>query len=172
MMAAELRQVVMGLSTNTYLIIGLLAIIALGLLFPSALQKPNSRKSSAPGKLQPSAKTPSAKTPSAKTPSTKTPPVAKNPYRATSIVAGPDACEAVKGLQNKRFLVANKDIPQIPVPNCDEPRCTCKYAHHPDRREEGDDRRGPTGLRTELHKHIAEAERRAKKRGRRKSDWE
>lgn len=147
----------MGLSTIAFLVIGILAVIAAALLFRSNASKPKSGRSAASGKPQGPARTPSAP---------------KNPYRATSIVIGPHACEAVKRLGNKRFLVAQNETPQLPLPDCNERRCTCKYAHHADRREEGGDRRAPPGLRTELHKHTEDAERRTKKRGRRTSDWE
>lgn len=150
----------MGLSTNAYLIIGVIAVVLLALLLRSGLRKPGSGKPAAPAKAQTS-------------PTKKKSAVSQNPWRATSIVAGPNACDAVKSLRDKRFLVAAKEVPSLPLPNCDQPRCTCKYAHHADRREEsGEDRRGPPGLRSELHAQTGESERRAKKRGRRSTDWE
>lgn len=149
----------MGLSSTAYLIIGIVAVIGLALLLRSGLRKPDSGKFPASGKSRPTAAT--------------RPVAAKNPYRATSIVAGRQACDAVMKLRGKRFLVAAREIPALPLPDCDQPRCTCKYAHHEDRREEGGgDRRGPPGLRSELHTHSGKTERREKRRGRRASDWE
>jgi hypothetical protein len=149
----------MGLSTNAYLVIGIIGVILLALLLRSSLRKPGSAKPAAPAKAQAS---PAKKTAAA-----------QNPWRAISIVAGPNACDAVRSVRDKRFLVAAKDVPSLPLANCDESRCTCKYAHHVDRREDaGDDRRGPPGLRSQLHSHTGESERRAKKRGRRATDWE
>lgn len=145
----------MELSTLAYLIIAILAVIAMVLVL---------RSRSRPAKRGTAAVT--AKPQSA----AKTPPATRNPYRATSIVAGPYACDAVRLLADKRFLVADKETPELPLRNCDEPRCTCKYSHHVDRRDDGEDRRAHAGLRTELHKHTADAERRTKRRGRRSSD--
>lgn len=149
----------MGLSTNAYLVIGLIALAMLALLLRSALRKPGSMKAStSAGPATSAAKKP-------------TPP--QNPYRATSIVPGRDACEAAKNLNNKRFLVAANEVPTLPLPGCNQPKCSCKYAHHPDRREDGgSDRRGPPSLRSELHAHTGAEERRTKRRGRRASDWE
>lgn len=147
----------MGLSTNAYLFIGLVGVFLLVLILRSGLRKPQ--------REQPSA---ASRAPQAKKPATP-----QNPFRATSIVAGPNACEAAKRLGEKRFLVAAKEVPQLPLPDCDQSKCTCKYAHHADRREKvSDDRRGPPGLRSQLHGHSGEEDRRSKKRGRRASDWE
>ena len=93
-------------------------------------------------------------------------------FRATSIEAGEECCKAVKVIAGKRFLVADDNIPEIPLPACDALNCSCIYTHHEDRRDEGEVRRGPqAGLRTELHRHAADSERR-KKRGRRVTDYE
>ena len=94
-----------------------------------------------------------------------------NPYRATAIICGDNSCEAVKVISGKIFLDADKDIPQIPLPNCDTPKCSCKYEHYLDRRDTDEIRRAPPGLRSQLHPHIENVERRLK-RGRRTSDWD
>jgi hypothetical protein len=149
----------MGLSTNAYLVIGLIGVIMLALLLRSALRKPVSMKVSTASRSGSSA--------------SKKPAIPQNPYRAISIVAGPKACDAVISLQHKRYLMASKEVPPLPLPDCDQTKCTCKYAHHADRREEGgSDRRGPPGLRSELHSETGGDERRTKRRGRRASDWE
>jgi hypothetical protein len=99
---------------------------------------------------------------------------ASNPidrYRATAIICGENSCEAVKAVSGKRFLDADKDIPKIPLPNCDTPKCCCKYEHYSDRRDTSEIRRGPPGLQSQLHPHIENVERRLK-RGRRTSDWD
>jgi hypothetical protein len=96
----------------------------------------------------------------------------KNPYRATSIKIRDDACAAAKALQHKRFLTVGEVVPNLPLPDCDAASCGCTYAHHEDRRDPDDVRRGPTGLRTALHTHSDNTERRSKKRGRRATDLE
>jgi hypothetical protein len=94
-----------------------------------------------------------------------------NPYRATAIICGDNSCEAVKTISGKRFLDADKDIPKIPLPNCDAQKCSCKYEHYLNRRDTQEIRRGPPGLQSQLHPHIENVERRLK-RGRRTSDWD
>ena len=94
-----------------------------------------------------------------------------NPYRATAIICGENSCEAVKAISGKRFLDSEKDIPQIPLPSCDKSKCSCKYEHYLDRRNTDEIRRAPPGLKSQLHPHIENVERRLK-RGRRTSDWD
>ncbi|MEZ5573394.1 MAG: hypothetical protein R3E64_15450 [Halioglobus sp.] len=146
----------MGLSTNAYLIIAAIAIAGLALLLWSSQKKPNRGKPTQSSKR------------SKQPPST---PAKKNPFRATSIAAGTNACAAAQALAGKRFLVADDNIPQLPLSDCDMASCSCKYEHHQDRREEGVLRRAPSSLRTELHSHTEHVERR-RKRGRRSTDWE
>lgn len=95
----------------------------------------------------------------------------RNPFRATSIVFEPSACEAVKAIGNKRFLDRDRDVPSLPLSDCTVTNCNCKYAHHDDRRETSEDRRHPSALQSELYESSGKSNRRAKKRGRRKSDW-
>lgn len=94
-----------------------------------------------------------------------------NQYRATSIISGQNCCAAVEAIGKKRFLVEDRDIPQLPLAECDADKCACKYRHHDDRRDTNEERRTISGLRTQLHEHSGGAERR-EKRGRRKSDLE
>ena len=75
-----------------------------------------------------------------------------------------DACDAVKRISAKRFLPA--EAPGIPMPRCDAARCTCRYAHHPDRRQ--DDRRHPFAQQASQPPPTVRGERR-KNRNRRKS---
>jgi len=94
-----------------------------------------------------------------------------NPYRATAIRCGENSCDAVKAIAGTRFPDAEKRIPLIPLANCDIPKCSCKYEHYVDRRNTDEIRRAPTGLKSQLHPHIENVERRLK-RGRRTSDWD
>jgi len=95
----------------------------------------------------------------------------RHPYRATSIVFDDAACEAVKALGNKQFLERDRDVPRLPLADCSNAQCGCKYAHYEDRRDSSEDRRHPSGLKAELYERGLEPNKRKKKRGRRKSDW-
>ncbi len=75
------------------------------------------------------------------------------------------ACEAVRSIKGKRFLSA--EAPAIPLAGCTEANCKCDFAHHEDRRV--GDRRDPVGLQSELYS-TDHKERRADRRGRRKTD--
>ena len=94
-----------------------------------------------------------------------------NPYRATSIKPGNNACEAVLKLQRSRFLVAGDHIPALPLEGCDSSNCTCKYVKHSDRRNTMEaDRRALGGLHRNLMSQSRDRERRAVRRGRRAED--
>jgi hypothetical protein len=57
----------------------------------------------------------------------------RHPWHAVSIIAGPEACPASKGLRQERFL--SDEAPPLPVPECSSPgRCKCIYRHHSERR--------------------------------------
>lgn len=103
--------------------------------------------------------------------SPKTPQAPANPYRASSIIFDENACEAVKAIGDKRFLDADRDIPVLPVTGCTAAKCTCRYAHHDDRRESSEDRRHPSGLQSELYDRSGKPNRREHRRGRRKTDF-
>jgi hypothetical protein len=152
----------MDASTIAILVIGIAGAAAAAALVLRSNGKNSGRK-----KVASTGKSRAAKSRTAE--KAKSPP--GNRYKATSIICGENACAAVRAIQDKRFLVRDNDIPQIPLPGCDVKKCTCVYAHHKDRREEEHDRRGPRGLRSDLHSHSTGSERRAK-RGRRKSDFE
>jgi hypothetical protein len=87
-----------------------------------------------------------------------------NDYRCVELRYPGDACDAVKRIGAKRFLPG--EAPGIPVPGCDAARCTCRYAHHEDRRH--DDRRHPFAQQASEPPSSAGGERRTKK-DRRKS---
>lgn len=151
----------MDTSTIAFLVIGIVgvAIVALALRAKGT--------SSSREKVASTPKSRTAKTRTAE--QVRSPP--SNRYKATSITCGENSCAAVRAIKDKRFLVKDNDIPQIPVPGCDVKKCTCVYAHHEDRRDPDNDRRGPRGLRSDLHSFAIGSERRTR-RGRRKSDWE
>ena len=95
-----------------------------------------------------------------------------SPYRATSITHGSDACNAVKSLDEHRFLL--DDAPLVPLPDCDSLKCNCKYIRHKDRRDEEAERRAISGLSGDLYSNAGNQERRGEVRkfGRRESDTE
>ena len=95
----------------------------------------------------------------------------RNPWRATSIAHDARACDAVKAIGRRRFLDTEKQLPKLPLPDCNAERCNCKYVHHEDRRDESEDRRSPNALHAELYDRSGQVNRRERKRGRRKTDW-
>lgn len=95
---------------------------------------------------------------------------ALNPYRATSIRPGANACAAVTALAGKRFLVASEEIPPLPLPDCDVAACKCIYVKLRDRRDGNGDRRALRGQNLDFDQKSAATEKRGVKRGRRSSD--
>ncbi|MBT8085636.1 MAG: hypothetical protein HKN35_05050 [Woeseia sp.] len=65
---------------------------------------------------------------------------ATNAFHAVSVRPGLSSCAAARTVNGTRFLSA--EAPQLPLPDCDETTCTCRFAHHNDRRA-NDDRRSP-----------------------------
>jgi hypothetical protein len=64
-------------------------------------------------------------------------------FLAVEIHWGIDACRAARALQGQRFLA--RDAPELPLPNCTAPRCSCSFGKLADRRT--DERRfGSSGL--------------------------
>lgn len=61
-------------------------------------------------------------------------------YHAVSIRFSGKACAAAKEMEGRRFLAIA--APKLPLPECDNLECQCRFAHHQDRRS-GDDRRSP-----------------------------
>lgn len=82
-----------------------------------------------------------------------------NPFHAVSIRHGSDACETVASLGNKRFL--SVEAPGIPMPECDQPRCNCRYQHYRDRRNRDSSRRSIS----QAHYHGQERRRIMGRRG-------
>jgi hypothetical protein len=62
----------------------------------------------------------------------------KADFHAVSIRPGVFACKAARNLEGERFLSGS--APRIPLPDCDASDCTCRFAHHADRRD-GEERR-------------------------------
>jgi hypothetical protein len=58
--------------------------------------------------------------------------VVSNPYHAVSVQSPPKGCNAVKELEGIRFL--STEAPSLPLKTCTAATCTCRYAHHDDRR--------------------------------------
>lgn len=69
-------------------------------------------------------------------------PGATTAFHAVSIKLGPNACAAAKSMADKRYL--SGAAPKLPLPNCTNLECKCRFVHHKDRRE-GEDRRNPFG---------------------------
>ena len=63
-------------------------------------------------------------------------------FHAVSIRFTPNACQAAKNMEGRRFL--SSAAPKIPLPDCDADVCECKFKHHADRRARSD-RRNPWG---------------------------
>jgi hypothetical protein len=55
-----------------------------------------------------------------------------NPWHSVAIQPGPKRCKAAGRLLGHRFL--SREAPGLPLADCDETACTCRYRHHDDRR--------------------------------------
>lgn len=87
-------------------------------------------------------------------------------FHAVSIQPCADACSAVKALKGKRFLSHNP--PFLPLADCDQSLCNCRYQHHADRRS-ADDRRQGLGTSYQFSMNPEEMERRGARHDRRAS---
>jgi hypothetical protein len=81
-------------------------------------------------------------------------------FRCVELRHESDACDAVRRLEEMRFLSGK--APEIPVPGCDAAKCSCRYVHHADRRHRH--RRNPVAY---YPKSAAGGERRIKRDRRR-----
>jgi hypothetical protein len=97
--------------------------------------------------------------------------VPRNPHRATSVFFDDAACATVRALSDRRFLDTERNTPSLPLAGCDAAQCNCRYVRHEDRRRSDEDRRNPNALKSELYDRSGETNRRARRRGRRKTDW-
>jgi hypothetical protein len=59
--------------------------------------------------------------------------VVSNPFHAVSVLAPSSCCAAARDLEGKRFL--STEAPGLPLKTCTKATCTCRYAHHDDRRK-------------------------------------
>jgi hypothetical protein len=84
-------------------------------------------------------------------------------WHAVTIVTNEQCCPAARARADCRYL--SKEAPALPLPECDAPRCECKYRHFDDRRRKS--RRGAE--RTGMPGKAVEDERRSS-RGRRTTD--
>jgi hypothetical protein len=93
---------------------------------------------------------------------------AKDPrFHAVEIHCGSGACAAALKLKAQRFL-SRQLPPALPLPECDRARkCTCKYLHHDDRRDDAR-READAGIGETAQIQIVENRRRGP--GRRQSD--
>jgi len=69
-------------------------------------------------------------------------PGATSAFHAVSIKLGPNPCESARNMADKRFL--SGAAPRLPLPDCTNRECKCRFVHHKDRRE-SEDRRSPFG---------------------------
>ncbi len=91
-----------------------------------------------------------------------------HPYRAVAILSEDCACDAVRELGKERFLTA--DAPLLPLADCNQPQCACKYRHFKDRRAHLGDRRRSLSVNNGLLARPGDSDRRSRP-GRRASDW-
>ena len=89
-------------------------------------------------------------------------PAGGNPYQSAEIEFNPAcACAAVKRISGQRFLVRN--VPPIPVPDCDSSDCQCTYVRYSDRRLWAEDRRAYYSVSTDLYRRGNKGDRRKRK---------
>lgn len=79
-----------------------------------------------------------------------------------------DCCDAVKAIVGQRFLC--HDAPRLPLANCDQQQCNCRYQHYTDRRTEAR-RDGDVGIGLASEMFYEDC-RRSKAKGRRSVDVE
>ena len=92
----------------------------------------------------------------------------RSPYLATSVSFERCSCSAVKAFGETRFLTSGT-VPKLPLAECSEATCGCRYVRHQDRRSTQGNRRAIYSLQTDLYSLGTESERRIKT-GRRESD--
>lgn len=74
-------------------------------------------------------------------------------FHAVEIRCSSSGCLAARSLAGQRFL-SRANPPQLPLPGCTQPnRCTCRYLHHDDRREEA--RRESDAGNSGIHRMVA-----------------
>lgn len=83
--------------------------------------------------------------------------VLSNPYHAVSIRSAMNDCGVARELGGRRFLAS--EAPKLPLEGCTAATCTCRYAHHDDRR--AGPRRSSDTMRTQNSFFRGEERRRA-----------
>lgn len=58
-----------------------------------------------------------------------------NPWHSVAIQPGPQRCAAATALIGQRFL--SRDAPRLPLADCSEPACQCRFSKYDDRRTPG-----------------------------------
>ena len=91
---------------------------------------------------------------------------AKPVYHAVSIVPGTFDCAAVRDVVDQRFL--STEAPSLPLPDCDNDNCKCRFVQHEDRRS-NEDRRDQFATFGGFNPYSADANNRRDKTDRRKS---
>ena len=76
-------------------------------------------------------------------------------FHSASIRLGARACDAAKQMSGQRIL--SKEVPGLPLPDCDRAECYCKFVHHSDHRQ-GQSRRSPfaSGVSGDTGKYLQE----------------
>ena len=92
-----------------------------------------------------------------------------NPFRAVSINPSMGSCLAAQAIRGERFLSA--EAPVLPLKDCDVKFCKCRYAHYPDRRRDGRDRRASHGVMDDSPVFTMGGHDRRFSTGRRANDW-
>lgn len=87
-------------------------------------------------------------------------------FHAVTIELDPHACPAVREYDGETLL--SKDAPVLPLAECDQASCQCRFVHHDDRRRQP--RRGYQSDLARIASLGANDERRARA-GRREDDW-
>lgn len=59
-------------------------------------------------------------------------------FHAVSIKMDVSPCPAIRKYDGRRLL--SKEAPLLPLPDCDQPSCSCRFEHYADRRS-GENRR-------------------------------
>ena len=86
-------------------------------------------------------------------------------FHAVTIELDPHACPAILEYEGETLL--SKDAPILPLAECDQASCQCRFVHHDDRRRQG--RRGYQSDLARIAELGANDERR-KRAGRREND--
>ena len=133
----------------------LLVFVVLALFFKS---KSSQKKSKKPAKIARPAKARRAKVTAEKNAKT---------YPGVSIKLCAQACDAAKELDKHRFL--SGEAPLLPLADCNQLNCACKYTHHKDRRDVNEDRRHAYSMKTELYDTTGKENRRNRKE--RRASW-